>query len=84
MKVNVKLIGFPADSEPAGAVVPVAQQQGSPNSVEVEPSATVADLAGKLDVQPEKALVNGRNAELDTPIKEGDAVVFFGPGAGVM
>lgn len=82
MKVNVKLVGFPASNRLPNGPEPVAQQQETPRELEVGEHATVSDLSDQLGVVPEKALINGEEAGVSAGLKDGDFVVLFGPSAG--
>lgn len=55
-------------------------------SFDLSDGKTVEDAARKLDVKKEDIkiiLINGRDAELDSEIKEGDVVALFPPTGGM-
>ncbi|GAB4263086.1 MAG: hypothetical protein Kow0092_13770 [Deferrisomatales bacterium] len=57
----------------------------SPYPVEVAPGTTVRDLLTQLGVPPDKPkilLVNGRHANLDRELRDGDELSAFPPVAG--
>ncbi len=55
-------------------------------SFDLSDGKTVADAADKLQVNKEDikiVMINGRDAELDSEIKEGDVVALFPPTGGM-
>lgn len=73
MKVRLKLFATFRRYLPPGA-------QGSATDVEVPPRAHVSTLlayVGLPDNESCVVLVNGRHAELDTVLREGDVVAVF-------
>ena len=55
-------------------------------SYDLNEGNTVADAAEKLQVQKDDikiVLINGRDAEIDSEIKEGDVIALFPPTGGM-
>ena len=76
MKVEVRLFAMLAAHLPAG---------GPSAIIEVPQGSTVGQLTRRLgipDEMPRIALVNGRDADPEQPLHEGDALSVFPPLAG--
>ncbi len=88
MRVYAKLIGMPRKERVPAYVEPATQETERGLPMDLTAGATVRELRAELarrtpevDVVVDKVVVNGRDAELDTRLQEGDSVVLFGPSA---
>ncbi len=88
MRVYAKLVGMPRKARVPTYVEPIVQEAESGVAVDLPDGSTVRDLEEALarrtpevDLLVDKILVNGADATPDTPLKDGDAVVLFGPTA---
>ena len=88
MRVCAKLIGFPAFADVAICVESVSQGWEPGLDISLPDEATVEMLWAALapttppvDFLLDKVLVDGQDADLATPLRDGGAVIFFGPAA---
>jgi hypothetical protein len=84
MKIRYKIVGAAAPDTPASPVDPVAQQQEEMNAIDLPEASTIRDLAQRIGVTADHALVNGEDARPDDTLSNDDEVVLFGPSAGKM
>jgi molybdopterin converting factor small subunit len=91
VQVCAKLIGFPPRAIARGAsshFESAAQGTEPGKTVDLPEGATARDLWTRLgrrrpegDHFVDHVLVDGKEADLTTPLRDGAAVVFFGPAA---
>ncbi|MHB1414494.1 MAG: MoaD/ThiS family protein [Chloroflexota bacterium] len=85
MKIEVSTVGLPLGNEQPQQE-PMAQEQGSRRTMELPAGATVATLLERLGSQRkqvEMVIVNGKQADDATSLKDGDAVSLVGQVGGM-
>lgn len=83
MQVNIRMVGMPTASDWEIEAVPTGREPaGQLMPIEMPEESSVEDLLARLKVTPDKILVNGDDADPNTPLHDGDAVALIGPAAG--